>query len=784
MASFLDLFTATDSAGAGAARYRLHFLGSQYLHQDSWIFGMITSVVFELYKFLVVPANALLGLVLSSANWMTPLSEAYQRFCAPLFAFFPPWAIACAGLALVTFSVFRSRLASTAGSMFTTEVYNRIGAALAMVIAVIVLTNNPFAIIAKVFETANGFSTGLASAVTRSANDTTLSTGHALVDQSIRTPAIALNYGHEFTDSCKKLWSEAMASGQGLSVNTGCFVEGQNAAGPDTVITAIVMLVLPALPMFVFAVVASWKFVVHLTVSVACFVGAGWAAAGSVHKRRGFDTLSKAFAHAASHLIMAVITSMVAVALPATVSGLATQILGLTDNPEVQVYGLMVSLGIGFMVSSWVIIRVTANTGVLVRLLHANADITFQQMFGISPAAKFSTIPGKLKFGSDEWKKHRNAHDDEQKKKLAANPADTVQGSAAAEKATRGSKGATVESTISAEDAAAVEQLIEPAASLAAASASPVPPITVFGNNTHSGPDPKGQEQRRVNGHLDSDADVFGHYVSPAVLAPASSPDDDGDLAGRAALPAASGLVPPPLSAPGSVPAIEAAPFMSPASMLTDPARHARDPLPAPEPVPVAGNVYADPALDIAARAAGATLVVARGRPVVRRAKSWLRPFRSDREPVPAPALGVPDVSQGPALVPTVSAELSDTAKESGASSVAVNAQQQWNRGWLRRWRQREEPVTNPAPAPSATKSGSGSGSIRHPGSFCAPLPDFVAADALQVERELIGAVLAANGKRAVFTIDPTDTRIGIRLSSDPDERVVRISGDGFGDPT
>ena len=41
--------------------------------------------------------------------------------------------------------------------------------------------------------------------------------------------------------------------------------------------------------------------------------------------------------------------------------------------------------------------------------------------------------------------------------KLAASPADAVQGSAAAEKATRGSKGATVESTISAEDAAAVE---------------------------------------------------------------------------------------------------------------------------------------------------------------------------------------------------------------------------------------------------------------------------------------------------------------------------------------
>ncbi|MEN4461028.1 hypothetical protein ABFV47_27575 [Mycolicibacterium fortuitum] len=785
MASFLDLFPATDSAGASAARYRLHFLGSQYMHQDSWIFGMLTSIVFEIYKLLVVPANALLGLVLSSATWLNPLSEAYQKFCAPIFTYFPPWAIACAGLALVAFSVFRSRPASTAGTMFTTEVYNRVGAALAMVIAVIVLTNDPFAIITKVFQTANGFSSGLATAVSRSANDATLSTGQALVEQSVRAPAIALNYGRELSESCKQQWSEAMVHGQALTLDSGCFVEGQNAAGPDTFITSIIMLVLPALPMFVFAVVAGWKYVLHLTMSVTCFVASGWVAAGSVNKRRGFDTLSKVFAHAASHLAMAVITSMVAVALPVTVSGLAEKLLGVTDSPEVQVYGLMVSLGIGFIVSSWVIIRVTANNGVLVRLLHANADITFQQMFGISPAAKFSTIPGKLRFGSDEWKKHRNAHEDEQKKKkLAANPAAAVQGSAAAEKATRGSKGATVESTFSAEDAAAVEQLIEPAASLAAASASPAPPIVVFGKNTHSVPDATGQGQREGIGHLDSDADVFGHYVGTAMLAPASSPVDAGGPAAQSTLPAGSGLVPQRLSAPGSVPAIEAAPFMSPASMLADPARHARDPLPAPEPVPVAGNVYADPALDIAARTAGATLVVAPGRPAVRRAKSWLRLFRSDRDPVPAPALGVPDVAQGPALVPTVSAEIPDADKESGSDSVAVNVQQQWNRGWLRRRGWREEPVTSPAPALTAPQSGSSQRSIRHPGSFCAPLPDFVAADALQVERELIGAVLAASGKRAVFAIDPTDMRIGIRLSSDPDERVVRSSGDGFGDPT
>ena len=99
MASFLDLFGVVDSDGVNAARYRLNFLGSSLSKQDSWIFGMITELVYVFFQILVIPANAFLGRALDSGSWLGPLSDAYQRFTAPLYAVVPPWAIACLGLA-------------------------------------------------------------------------------------------------------------------------------------------------------------------------------------------------------------------------------------------------------------------------------------------------------------------------------------------------------------------------------------------------------------------------------------------------------------------------------------------------------------------------------------------------------------------------------------------------------------------------------------------------------------------------------------------------------------
>ncbi|CPZ06904.1 Uncharacterised protein [Mycobacteroides abscessus] len=462
MASFLDLFPAIDSFGARAARYKLYYLGG-YAHLESWIFGMLTGLLYVGYKYATVTANGLLGLVLSSGSWLEPLSQAYQRVTAPLYAFAPPWAIACGGMAIVGFSVMLSRPKTTAGGFFDSASLNRIHTGLAMMAMVIILTHDPFAAIMKVLEAANSLSVSGSAALTHSANDTTITAGQSLVDNSIRTPTIALNYGGEFSDDCEAQFSKAMQEGHALSESSGCFVQGQNVASPDTAGTALVMLFLPALPMLVFAVIGAWKYVLHLTMSVMCAVALAWVAASSVHKRRGFEQLSETFARAGAHLLMAVITSVVAVGLPSLVSGLATKLLGLSTDADLQVFVLMVSMGIGFMVSTYVIYRITSKHGALVRILKADANTTLNRTLGIDTRPLQLEInrlnPFSKRFGEKEAASPLAAPSTV----LASNPL-AVQGEEGA---------AAVKRQPSAKDAADVEQLLAPAESVAAAAGEP-----------------------------------------------------------------------------------------------------------------------------------------------------------------------------------------------------------------------------------------------------------------------------------------------------------------------
>lgn len=815
MASFLNLFTITDTDGASAARYRLHFLGSPYTHQDSWAFGMLADGSFAVYKVLAVPANALLGLVLSSESWLSPLSQAYQRFTAPLYAVFPPWSLACLGLAIVGVAVLMSRPASTKGDLFSSEALNRLGTALAMVVLVMILTHDPFALINQVLELANGFSVGLAARVTHSASDTTLTTGQALVDQSIRTPAIALNYGREFSADCKELWSQAMSSGQPLSPDSGCFVAGQDKAEPDTVITSCVMWFLPALPMLAFSVIAAWKYVLHLSMSVLCVVATAWVAAGKVHHRRGFDAVSRTVAYAAAHLVLALITSMVAVALPATCSGLAMQILGLVDNPEERAFALMLSLGVGFAASTYVIARVTSSKGALVRVLHADASMTLEATLGMKPRKlsykdfgiyrfnPFSSSPdvefatgGKARAGSPS--------------KLAADPSEVTSApSTIAAGGARLSKGAgSVNDASSTANPNAVKQLSEAAASVSAQANEPAPPaVAVTSTVDATNPPANRMWQWEPDPSAPSTgADAYGYFVAPvAVSAPAheagvsagksdsagsrangdastSTGPRDRAAADRSSAVSASATV-GPLSGPSNLSATMAgtSPLAAARALVSDSTSTQLI-------TPVSGNVYADPVLDTVARAAGATFVAVGPPPVTRTpVHSPLRSFTGTDPATPTP-LAVPEVQHGPVLHITEGADIHSGPDHSGGGEVltgeVINDQQRWNRrGWRTQRRLEPEAVTSSPVPDSAPPSGIWPGANRHPGSFCAPMSDFLAAEELKTQIEEFAIALAASGRRMAIELDPSDRRIAVRLSSDPDQRVVPVIGTGFGDP-
>lgn len=784
MSSFLDLFPAKDSDGAPAGTYQLHYLGSAMSNHDSWIFGMATAVVYALFKIVAVAANGLLGLVLSSASWLDPLSELYRKITEPLYSVVPPWAIACMGLGIVAYSALQSRPAATTGGLFNSETLDRLGIALALVVAVVVLTHDPFMLVTKTMELANGFSVSIAAAATGSGYDTTLATGQAMVDNSIRTPTLALNYGAVFDANCRTAWSMAMVAGQELPAISGCFTEGQNRAGADTLFTALLMLVFPALPMLVFSIVAAWKYVLHLSMSVLALVSTAWVAALAVPRRRGFEALANQFALAAAHLVMAVLTSMAAVGLPALVSGFAINVLGMlnVEDAALQAYALMIGLGVGFAVAAWAIVRITANSGALVRLLRADANITLEKTLGVTPAA---SMPAVFKqFKTWEWARAEQAKVD------AARPI-----SPPSNPPQKGHDA--VPETVSAADAAAVAALTAPALSVTdAAAAAPVNPTTVGVNGVTRLTTPaEGEESPTAAAAPTADptaSDRYGYFVTtPAGSGPGDAVENSGsggtdrteDGTARGESDAAPRLIDDSGNTPGTV-AVSGGGGDSPLAPVTVAPLGSRS---APTPVP--GNEFADPALDAVARSVGATFVATGKGPAPQRDfRSVLRRFRSGEPMDPVP-FGFPSVEHGEALVITDRGTVAagDTSGAPAAVSVeATTDQARWNR-WTGRARSRAGQTAVTSSASSLPASGRQPlirpGVNRNPASFMAPPADFLSSASLEASMEEISTALAAAGTSVRLMLPEDDNRLALRLSTDPDNRVVRASGRGFGDP-
>lgn len=803
MASFLDIFDVVDSDGAGATRYRLHYLGSSLSNQDSWIFGMLTELVYALFQIMVIPANALLGAVLNTGEWMDPLAEFYRKVTAPLYAVFPPWAIACLGLALVAVSELRARPAKIQSS----ETFNRIGGALAMAAMVLALTSNPIALVAKLLELANGFAVGLAAAVTGSGNDSLLSSSQALVDASIRTPTIALNYGGEMSATCRTQWSQAMMANEPLGQDTGCFAAGSNAAGVGSLSTAVLMLILPALPMLVFCVIAAWKYFVHLTFAVVWLLASGWVAAVSIWGNRGFDKLAMTFARSLAHLLIAVLTSMLAVALPATCAGLGVNLLGLVTNTSAQPYVLMVSLGVGFAISAWAIWKLTSTHSTLVRILNADVRTSLDAINGDKPTRlTFKNMgawvaegklpdekkkPGDTKGGPNQGGPGKNTPGG-QKTALAADPAAVAR--RVGQKPSESKESDSVDHLIAAAQQVAgvsATSSSEPAGSPVAAvvvssipsdtpTAVPDPPAA---RPADRGTAPEPQSPQPASTAVPNGSDPYGHFSdSPApVDIPASTVNtDNGSTEDSTDSPLGNPAVSLVNSDPVAVPAGGEIP--SSGSVLADPPRAAVAGETGAPPV-VPGLRGADSEVEAVSSATGAVFVTAEKPESQRWFSPLLRRFARSA-PNADPPGGVPGVAYGPALgadaPPAPTAPAADPGLAPGVVGPVVNDQQRWNQlKQVRDFVQRR----GSSAARMVPDTLSGTGTRPHPGSFQAPIADFLADGELMSQIEQVKAVFGAGGTPVEIRIDPNDRRVGLQLSSDPDERLRPSTPPGFGDP-
>lgn len=776
MASFLDLFGVTDTDGVNASRYQINFATGglrDLMSVDTQIFGMIAKGLYLVFQWMAILANALLGLVFSSDGWLSKLGEVYQKVFGPLYAVFPPWAIAALGIAVVAFSSVSSNIGSKG---YGESMAKRMAGALGMTVLVILLAYNPFAMLARLFEIVNGFSGALAAAVSGGDRDELLTVGQPMVDATLRSPTIALNYGRDFSEKCQGLWSEAMRKGTALSVDSGCFTRGDDAGGPGQIATAAGLLLL-AVPMLYFCVIATWKYVEHLTMAAVFLLGTGWAAAVGVFQRRGFDTLSKFFARSGAHLVIAVIVSMLTVALPAAFSGLGMALFGALGDAETRVFGQILGLGVGFAVSAWAIRRVTATHGLLLTALQADTKTNLEILMGSNTkdtlsfkntrhwanpnAAKGPGGPGGPRPGGNLGKV------------LAADPTAATRGGQ--RKAAGVGAGDPGDSPASAPAADPVAQL--------AASAAPLgpDPSTAAGTPTllfHIAPrrtvtPPSGAAV--AAGAVAAAAAVSPPRTVPALAAPVTpaltvTPPATG--IGRPAT-----VLTPTLNPLGTTPSVEAAGTPAGRGLLADGASLADSSAETGtgDLTPVPGNVFADPALNAAAKGVGAVFVAGPA-PLPRRVINWSRQFMP-RRPVEAPTDGIPEIEYAPALVPAT-AGTADPGGDFGDKSLRDRI-----RVGAATVARRLGRVSESAPAPAAAAAGLQAGENVHPQSFLAAQSDALETSQLKADLEEAQNLCGAMGVDMRVDFDPSDNRLSLNLSSDPEERVRPSDEVGFGEP-
>jgi hypothetical protein len=215
-----------------------------------------------------------------------------------------------------------------------------------------------------------------------------------------------------------------------------------------------------------------------------------------------------------------------------------------------------------------------------------------------------------------------------------------------------------------------------------------------------------------------------------------------------------------------------------PLGILAAPQRLA---LPAGDEQPlVLGLRGANPELEAVARLTGVTFVPAEGPKPTRRVSTLLRRFRPG-PPTPAPLGAVPDVVYAPPLAAADAPVTADTGLVGKAKKVAKDAAANVQQVWNRRGAASDATPTETAPVPGT--AGAYPTTKPDPGSFIAPKADFLAGDDLEAQIAQVRNVAAAAGQLITIEIDPDDRRIGLELSSDPDERIRPSNPSGFGDP-
>ncbi len=347
-----------DSSGRRVADYTLDFTYGTFEWAKE-LLGMFATFLWTWFMFAGVVAATIMSWV-SEPSWLDGLTEGYENITRSLFEVINPVYIAVMTFVILMVIIMLGKAKSTSTKLSTEDI-NRITAGIGIMLAVCILVANPFALLRAALSVA-------AVAVD------VVSGGDApsaiSVDALIRQPTLLIIYGQGVPENCAAIWSRG-----GNDAAQTC-AGSTPTPSESTIILAALSLMLSAAAL-TFALVALWKFIIHLSVSIIAVIVIPWIAASTITKRRQFDGFARHGVTVGSHMLMAVIVQIIAIAGPA----LMGRLLGNWGTSGFAVLQMLLLL------VSWVFLTgflffVTRRNGALSRTLKTDAHATLTSILG------------------------------------------------------------------------------------------------------------------------------------------------------------------------------------------------------------------------------------------------------------------------------------------------------------------------------------------------------------------------------------------------------------------
>jgi hypothetical protein len=422
---FLDWLHLTDSDGGLIAHYRLMLQPGTFDILHRVFYSGLADFLYSLgYLLGSSYATGLIRLVLDPNQWLNPITEFYNGITAQIYSRVPPTVIMLGTFGILLLSVFVVRSGSSAAGSPQARIaasappstfsqwmpahskigkahWDRLGSGLTMMAVVLVLANNPFAIIRNVIDALLAGAGWLSMSGGASGP---LHVQSAATTDMIRSITFLVNYREFLNPACAHQWSASINIG---GANPHCLTATQlSATDPDLWTVALALAaVFIAWAVLSFAVIVAGEFVKHLSLTIAYFIGATWIAALTLAKRRPYDPLAEAAARGGVHFFQASVVLFVSAAGPTLFLHLVTSVL--TFLPTlIQV----ILSAAGYYISGKVILRVIENHTSLLSLFRdkIKQSKTWTNLYPPNaPSTVASTAFGGMVSQPTSWAKDR-----------------------------------------------------------------------------------------------------------------------------------------------------------------------------------------------------------------------------------------------------------------------------------------------------------------------------------------------------------------------------------------